>query len=116
MPNHLITDDVDDMPAELGKYKDQLQGRTMLVRKAKVVKLEAIVRGYITGARLFLRLRDVREAEVAARWRVVRVPKVRDGAWDRTASWASGIAKAGDAIVYTVDEGGAGRARREYSS
>lgn len=37
------------MPAEVRQYKDQLEGRTMLVRKAKVVPLEAIVRGYITG-------------------------------------------------------------------
>jgi phosphoribosylaminoimidazole-succinocarboxamide synthase len=37
------------MPAEVKQYKDQLSGRTMLVKTAKVVPLEAIVRGYITG-------------------------------------------------------------------
>lgn len=37
------------MPAEIKQYKDQLDGRAMLVKKAKVVQLEAIVRGYITG-------------------------------------------------------------------
>lgn len=37
------------MPVELHKYKDSLQGRAMLVRKAKVIPIEAIVRGYITG-------------------------------------------------------------------
>lgn len=40
------------MPEEVRKYKDQLEGRTMLVKKAKVVMLEAIVRGYITGMSL----------------------------------------------------------------
>ncbi|GAB1523988.1 Bifunctional purine biosynthetic protein ade1 [Rhizoctonia solani] len=50
IPNHLITDNVDQMPSEVVQYKNILQGRTMLVRKAKVVPLEAIVRGYITGS------------------------------------------------------------------
>ena len=35
---------------------DGLKGRTLLVRKAKVVKLEAIVRGYLTGGRLLISL------------------------------------------------------------
>ena len=37
------------MPGEILKYKDQLEGRVMLVKKAKVIPLEAIVRGYLTG-------------------------------------------------------------------
>jgi phosphoribosylaminoimidazole-succinocarboxamide synthase len=37
------------MPNEVQQYREQLEGRTMLVRKAKVVPMEAIVRGYITG-------------------------------------------------------------------
>jgi phosphoribosylaminoimidazole-succinocarboxamide synthase len=37
------------MPHEVRPYREQLEGRTMLVRKAKVVPMEAIVRGYITG-------------------------------------------------------------------
>ncbi|KIK57649.1 hypothetical protein GYMLUDRAFT_45813 [Collybiopsis luxurians FD-317 M1] len=50
IPNHFITADIDEMPLEVRKYKDQLQGRAMLVKKAKVVPIEAIVRGYITGS------------------------------------------------------------------
>ncbi|KAJ7039257.1 phosphoribosylaminoimidazole-succinocarboxamide synthase [Mycena alexandri] len=50
IPNHFITADIDAMPAEIHQYKDQLAGRTMLVRKAQVVPLEAIVRGYLTGS------------------------------------------------------------------
>jgi phosphoribosylaminoimidazole-succinocarboxamide synthase len=37
------------MPEEVRKYKDQLEDRAMLVKKAKVIPLEAIVRGYLTG-------------------------------------------------------------------
>ncbi|KAL0569356.1 Bifunctional purine biosynthetic protein ade1 [Marasmius crinis-equi] len=50
IPNHFVTANVDEMPEEVGMYKAQLQDRTMLVRKAKVVQIEAIVRGYITGS------------------------------------------------------------------
>jgi len=49
IPNHLITTDVDTMPAETQQYRAQLEGRTMLVKRASVVPLEAIVRGYLTG-------------------------------------------------------------------
>lgn len=49
VPNHFVTSSIDDMPSEVQKYKDQLSDRTMMVRKASVVPLEAIVRGYLTG-------------------------------------------------------------------
>jgi len=52
IPNHFVTANIDEMPEEVRQYKDQLEGRTMLVRKAEVVPLEAIVRGYITGTRV----------------------------------------------------------------
>jgi phosphoribosylaminoimidazole-succinocarboxamide synthase len=38
------------MPPEVQKYANVLEGRAMLVRRAKVIPIEAIVRGYITGA------------------------------------------------------------------
>ncbi|KAL0955195.1 hypothetical protein HGRIS_004100 [Hohenbuehelia grisea] len=50
IPNHLVTADVDTMPSEVAPHRDVLSGRTMLVRKAKIVPLEAIVRGYLTGS------------------------------------------------------------------
>ncbi|KAI0741994.1 SAICAR synthetase [Daedaleopsis nitida] len=50
IPTHFVTADVDAMPEEVRKYKAVLDGRAMLVRKAKVIPLEAIVRGYITGS------------------------------------------------------------------
>ncbi|KAM6496679.1 phosphoribosylaminoimidazole-succinocarboxamide synthase [Amanita muscaria] len=50
VPNHFITANIDEMPPEVQKYKDQLEGRAMLVRKAKVIPIEAIVRGYLSGS------------------------------------------------------------------
>ncbi|KAF5383806.1 hypothetical protein D9615_003811 [Tricholomella constricta] len=50
IPNHFVTADIDAMPEEVRQYKDQLAGRAMLVRKAEVVPLEAIVRGYLSGS------------------------------------------------------------------
>ncbi|KAG6334959.1 hypothetical protein ID866_4138 [Astraeus odoratus] len=38
------------MPEELKKYRDQLEGRSMLVKKARVLPIEFIVRGYLTGS------------------------------------------------------------------
>ncbi|KAJ3064433.1 Bifunctional purine biosynthetic protein ade1 [Podochytrium sp. JEL0797] len=48
--NHLITDDINKMPASVQKYRDQLEGRCMLVKKLTIIPVEAIVRGYITGS------------------------------------------------------------------
>ena len=50
VPNHLITADVDQYPAHLRKYADQLRGRSMLVRRAEIFPVECIVRGYISGS------------------------------------------------------------------
>ena len=50
MPNHLVTADVSKYPEKLGKYSGDLQGRSMLVKKAKPLAIECIVRGYITGS------------------------------------------------------------------
>lgn len=50
VPNHLISTDVKQMPAEFAAQADQLQGRSMLVRKAAVVPFECVVRGYLAGS------------------------------------------------------------------
>ncbi|CAO3637530.1 unnamed protein product [Cunninghamella echinulata] len=52
LPNHLITADFDAMPENVQAYRDQLEGRSILVKKMKVLPIEAIVRGYITGSGL----------------------------------------------------------------
>ena len=50
IPNHMISVDVDAYPESLKPFADLLRRRSMLVRKSEVVKLECIVRGYITGS------------------------------------------------------------------
>ena len=50
IPNHMISINVNDYPEELKQYKDILEKRSMLVKKTDVVKLECIVRGYISGS------------------------------------------------------------------
>ncbi|MCF6177600.1 MAG: phosphoribosylaminoimidazolesuccinocarboxamide synthase [Victivallaceae bacterium] len=49
LPNHLISMDVTTRP-ELVKYADDLQGRSMIVKKAAPLPVECIVRGYIVGS------------------------------------------------------------------
>ncbi len=48
--NHLISTEVNEYPEVLHKYKDELEGRSMLVKKAKLIPIECIVRGYISGS------------------------------------------------------------------
>jgi phosphoribosylaminoimidazole-succinocarboxamide synthase len=48
--NHMITADVDAYPDELKQFKDTLQGRSMLVKKAHPIEVECVVRGYIAGS------------------------------------------------------------------
>lgn len=48
--NHLLTADADEYPAALAPYKDDLAGRSMLVKKVDMVPYECIVRGYLTGS------------------------------------------------------------------
>ncbi|MCA1743936.1 MAG: phosphoribosylaminoimidazolesuccinocarboxamide synthase, partial [Desulfonatronovibrio sp.] len=48
--NHLISADVNEFPQNLSKYKDELEGRSVLVKKGNPLPIECIVRGYITGS------------------------------------------------------------------
>ena len=48
--NHLITANVDEYPAELQPFKEDLRGRSMLVKKVRMVEVECIARGYLTGS------------------------------------------------------------------
>lgn len=50
MKNHLVTADVDAYPAVLQPYREDLRGRSMLVRKVRMVEVECIARGYLTGS------------------------------------------------------------------
>lgn len=48
--NHLIASDVREFPAALQPYADQLEGRSMLVKRAKMFPVECVARGYLTGS------------------------------------------------------------------
>src|ERR1700751_1357051 len=50
VPNHVVTADVNNYPAPLRKYDEQLQGRSMLVMRAEMFPVECVVRGYISGS------------------------------------------------------------------
>lgn len=52
IPNHLLSTDVRDFPQECRTYAEELEGRSMLVEKAKPLPVECIVRGYLTGSGL----------------------------------------------------------------
>lgn len=49
VPNHFITMDVEKYPSEFKEYLSELEGRSMLVKKGKIVPIECIVRGYLSG-------------------------------------------------------------------
>lgn len=50
--NHIVSTDVNEYPEICKPYKDELKDRSMLVKKAELIPLECIVRGYITGSGL----------------------------------------------------------------
>jgi len=50
VPNHLIASEVEDFPEPLQKYADQLEGRSMLVKRAQMFPVECVARGYLAGS------------------------------------------------------------------
>jgi phosphoribosylaminoimidazole-succinocarboxamide synthase len=48
--NHVVSTNVDDFPKVCAPYKEQLRGRSMLVKKSQPLSVECIVRGYISGS------------------------------------------------------------------
>ncbi|MFB0518757.1 MAG: phosphoribosylaminoimidazolesuccinocarboxamide synthase [Acidobacteriota bacterium] len=50
VPNHLVTTEVEEFPAEVQPYRSLLQKRSMLVKKARLVEIECVVRGYLSGS------------------------------------------------------------------
>ncbi len=49
-PTHFLTADVDEYPEELRTFRDQLEGRSMLVKRARMMDVECVVRGYLSGS------------------------------------------------------------------
>ncbi len=50
VPNHVVATRVADFPDMLKPYANQLEGRSMLVRRAKPLPIECVVRGYLAGS------------------------------------------------------------------
>jgi len=50
VPNHIVATEMNDFPAITHQYRDQLEGRSMLVKKAEPLPIECIVRGYVSGS------------------------------------------------------------------
>ena len=50
VPNHLVATEVRNFPAELHRYADQLEGRSMLVSRAEMFPVECVARGYLAGS------------------------------------------------------------------
>ena len=49
-PTHFISAQVDEYPPPLPAFRDQLEGRSMLVKRAKMIEIECVARGYISGS------------------------------------------------------------------
>ena len=50
IPNHFLTAEITEYPAELQAFADQIRGRSMLVKKAQPFPIECVVRGYLAGS------------------------------------------------------------------
>jgi phosphoribosylaminoimidazole-succinocarboxamide synthase len=48
--NHLVTADFEQFPKELQSFREQLAGRSMIVKKTKPLPVECVVRGYLAGS------------------------------------------------------------------
>jgi phosphoribosylaminoimidazole-succinocarboxamide synthase len=57
VPHHLVSTRLEDFPTAVQRHREQVQGRSMLVRKATVFPVECVVRGYLAGSGL----KDYRE-------------------------------------------------------
>jgi phosphoribosylaminoimidazole-succinocarboxamide synthase len=49
-PTHFLTSDIEEYPEPLRQHADQLEGRSMLVKRADMVEIECVARGYISGS------------------------------------------------------------------
>ena len=95
VPHHVVSADVSDYPDELKRFRDQLEGRSMLVQKTDLLPIECVVRGYIVG----LGLEGLQEDGCRLR--------------HRTTCGAAGVRPARAADLHAGHQGGDGP-RREH--
>jgi len=117
VPNHLVTAEVSEFPESLQPFAAQLEGRTMLVRRAEMFPVECVARGYLsgsgwkdyqaTGAVCGIRLpAGLRESERLPEPIFTPAAKINTGGHDENISFAT--------VVETVGEGNA-RALRDLT-
>lgn len=49
-PSHLLTADITQYPKRLARHRKMLEGRSMLVKKAQMIQVECVARGYLAGS------------------------------------------------------------------
>ena len=96
VPNHLITAEVSEFPAVLQPYADQLEGRSMLVKRATMFPVECVARGYLAGSG----------------WKEYQ--SERNRLRHSAAGGTAGRIAAAGAAVYPLHQGRGRRARREH--
>src|SRR5881628_2892196 len=52
VPNHMVSTNIEEYPRPLHRFRDQLEGRSMLVKKAKVFPVECVALGFLAGSSL----------------------------------------------------------------
>jgi phosphoribosylaminoimidazole-succinocarboxamide synthase len=113
IPNHLITADRREYPAKLAPYADELEGRSVLVKKTSPLPMECIVRGHIsgsgwkeykkTGSLCGIRLpAKLREAEQLGEALFTPSTKAAPGTHDENIAEADGRRLLGDGAYDTV--------------
>jgi phosphoribosylaminoimidazole-succinocarboxamide synthase len=50
VPNHVVSTSVDAFPPEYAEHREELAGRSMLVRRARMIPIECVARGYLSGS------------------------------------------------------------------
>lgn len=50
VPSHIVTGDIEQFPASLRRFRDSLDGRALLVKKADMIEIECVARGYLSGS------------------------------------------------------------------
>lgn len=113
--NHLIESDVTRFPAPLARHADALEGRAVIVKKAKPLPIECIVRGYITGSGWkdyrktgtvcgYTLPADLRESDKLAEPLFTPSTKADLGQHDENITVDQAMAAAGEDVVRQVQE------------
>ena len=50
IPNHVVTGNIAEMPESVRVHHGEIEGRCLLVKRLRILKIEAIVRGYLSGS------------------------------------------------------------------